>query len=159
MNGQIGVVLAGVLAASKAMRMAGETYVGYKRMPLETAGALGAATQGFYGHEIQGIYGGRQMAEMSYLPEKRVASGMSQQAIQSQKAVDRALSATGMATAGLRSGHIGTAVAGFAMGLVNDVFNERSRNYDLAQLKNIPGLRGIGQQYEKRYEAKNAEDY
>lgn len=159
MTGQAGLVLAGILAAAKGMKMVGQAYVDYNRMPLESAGQRGSATQGIYGREINAAYGGTQMSEMAFMPEKQQAAGMSGTALQSQKAFSEGTSATGMGGAMLRQGKIGHAILGFGMGLVGDIFDEKSRQYDLSQLKNVPGLRGIGKRFDEAYQSRNAEQY
>jgi hypothetical protein len=161
LTGQAGAIITGLLAAAKGSRMIGGAYAGYAKMPLEIAGAQGSATQNIYGREVNAIYGGNQLQEMAFMPEKRRAAAMSEEAQQAQRARDIGLSATGMAgaggMAGSRHGVAGMvigAISGATLGMINDVFDERTRAYDLSK---VPG--GIGTRYGAKFESMQAEEY
>lgn len=150
MTGQAGMIISGLLAAAKGTRMIGNAYAGYGKMPLDIASAQGSATQNTYGREIQSIYGGSQSQEMAFMPEKRKAAIMARSAQESQRSRDQALGISGMVSAG---GTGAGGIAGAGIGLINDIFDERSRAYDMSKL---PG--NIGKRYGEKFESMQAEE-
>lgn len=99
MTGQAGMIISGLLAATKGVGMVGDMATAYHGLPLRVAGAQGSATQNIYGKEIQSIFSGNQAAEMAFGSEKHKAVGMAKEQNDAQTFWDRMASGKSAADA------------------------------------------------------------
>lgn len=89
MTGQAGMIISGLLAATKGVGMVGDMATAFKGIPLQVAAAQGSATQNTFGREVNAAYGGTQLQEMAFRGEKGQAAGMADEHIKSQKFWDK----------------------------------------------------------------------
>lgn len=67
-----------------------ELYRGFGRAPIETAAAMGGATQSTLGRDVNNIYGRRTAFEMPFMQERARAAQMAMEAMRTGRAADTA---------------------------------------------------------------------
>lgn len=163
-GGMGGIASMGVGALGGLIPMLPNLYRDYSRAPLQTGMALGSATQGTVGRELESIYGGRSPFEMAFMPEKARAALMARDVTGASRRADigqifaptiggaLAGGAAGAALGGV--GAIPGALAGGAIGL-------GKTGYDFATNERMRALilSPISETYAKKYAALNAQEF
>jgi hypothetical protein len=117
--GMIGAAGGAISTLGVGLGMAGDSYRAYGRMPIQTAAAMGSATQGFMGQDVQNIYGRRSAFESFWTQERARSASRALEAMNSGMTADK----MGLAGNMLKWGGAGMASgAGIGAGLGTALF-------------------------------------